>query len=108
MQSMKIIDLTGDGQNDLFLQNETSFKIVDADGKELQAQNFNTPLATTMGDVNGDGVEDVIVFAPIERSADGGGFQPERAVVDHPDRARRATGPRRRGAFSRAHAGDCR
>ena len=66
MQSMKIIDLTGDRQNDLFLQNETSFKIVTADGKELQAEDFNTPLATSMGDVNGDGVEDVIVFASIE------------------------------------------
>jgi hypothetical protein len=64
MQSMNIIDLTGDGQNDLFMQNESSFKIVDADGKELQAETFNTPLATTMGDVNGDGVEDVVVFAP--------------------------------------------
>jgi outer membrane protein assembly factor BamB len=66
MQSMKIIDLTGDGQNDLFLQNETSFKIVAANGKELLEDNFNTPLATSMGDVSGDGIEDVIVFAPIE------------------------------------------
>jgi outer membrane protein assembly factor BamB len=64
MQSMKIIDLTGDGQNDLFLQNESTFKIVDAVGKELQAEEFNTPLATTMGDVNGEGIEDVVVFAP--------------------------------------------
>lgn len=64
MQSMKIIDLTGDGQNDLFLQNEASFKIVAANGREVQAESFNTPLATTMGDVNGDGVEDVVVFAP--------------------------------------------
>ncbi|CAG0934920.1 hypothetical protein TFLX_03742 [Thermoflexales bacterium] len=64
MQSLKIIDLTGDGQNDLFLQNERSFKIVDAGGQELQAHSFGTPLATTMGDVNGDGVEDVAVFAP--------------------------------------------
>ncbi|HSD84587.1 MAG TPA: PQQ-binding-like beta-propeller repeat protein, partial [Anaerolineae bacterium] len=64
MQSMKIIDLTGDGQNDLFLQNESSFKIVDAAGKELLTHNFNPPLATTMGDVNGDGVEDVVAFAP--------------------------------------------
>jgi outer membrane protein assembly factor BamB len=64
MQSMNIIDLTGDGRNDLFMQNESSFKIADANGKELQAQSFSTPLATTMGDVNGDGVEDVAVFAP--------------------------------------------
>jgi outer membrane protein assembly factor BamB len=64
MQSMKIIDLTGDGQNDLFMQNESSFKIVDANGKELLAESFNPPVATTMGDVNGDGVEDVVAFAP--------------------------------------------
>lgn len=66
MQSMKIIDLTGDGQNDLFLQNETTFKVLDADGKTVQSQDFTAPLATTLGDVNGDGVEDVIVFAPID------------------------------------------
>jgi outer membrane protein assembly factor BamB/flagellar basal body-associated protein FliL len=62
MQSMKIIDLSGDGQNDLFMQNESTFKIVDAGGKELQAEEFNTPLATTLGDVNGDGVEEVVAF----------------------------------------------
>jgi outer membrane protein assembly factor BamB len=66
MQSMKIIDLTGDGQNDLFAQNDTTFKVLDADGKTLQSQDFAAPLATTLGDINGDGVEDVIVFAPID------------------------------------------
>ncbi len=66
MQSMKIIDLTGDGQNDLFVQNDTTFKVLDAEGKSLVSQDFIAPLATTLGDVNGDGVEDVVVFAPID------------------------------------------
>jgi outer membrane protein assembly factor BamB len=65
MQSMKIIDLTGDGQNDLFAQNDTTFAVLDASGKVLQEEHFDTPLATTMGDVTGDGVEDVAVFAPL-------------------------------------------
>ena len=69
MQSMKIIDLTGDRQNDLFAQNDNTFEVLDANGKVLQEQQFDTPLATTMGDVTGDGVEDVVVFAPLEGQA---------------------------------------
>lgn len=65
MQSMKIIDLTGDQQNDLFAQNETTIKVFDAAGKVLQEKQFDTPLATSMGDVTGDGVEDVAVFARV-------------------------------------------
>ena len=49
MQSMKIIDLTGDGQNDLFLQNETSFKIVDCGRQRIAGAEFQHAA----GDVHG-------------------------------------------------------
>jgi len=62
--SMKIIDLTGDGQRDLFLQNKDTVRITDSTGAVLFEANFGTPLATTMGDLNGDSVEDVLVFEP--------------------------------------------
>ena len=61
-QSMQIIDLTGDGQDDLFLQNESEVQILDAQGNPLYQGSFTPPLATTMGDVDGDGVEDVVIF----------------------------------------------
>jgi outer membrane protein assembly factor BamB len=64
MESMNIIDLTGDGQNDLFVQNLASAGAFDANGSLLFLREFPQPLATTLGDVNGDGVEDVVAFTP--------------------------------------------
>ncbi len=63
-QSMKIIDLTGDGKDDLFLQNLTNVSILQVDGKPSFAQEFPNGMVSTMGDVNGDGIEDVVVFSP--------------------------------------------
>lgn len=60
-ESMKIIDLTGDGQNDLFIQSPNNAVIFDSEGKILFTQNFSS-VKSTLGDVNGDGVEDVVLF----------------------------------------------
>jgi hypothetical protein len=60
-ESMKIIDLTGDGVNDLFIQNPNSVIIFDDSSKIIFTQNFSS-VKSTMGDVNGDGVEDVVIF----------------------------------------------
>lgn len=67
-ESMKIIDLTGDGQDELFVQNAASLGVYDANGSPLFGRDFRSPLATTLGDVNGDGAEDVVVFARLESS----------------------------------------
>jgi len=61
-QSMQIIDLTGDGQGNVFLQNDSEVQILDAQGSLLYQGSFTPPLATTMGDVDADGVEDVAIF----------------------------------------------
>jgi hypothetical protein len=62
--SMKIIDLTGDGQEDVFLQNQTNIRVVDASGNVILDNSYNPPLVTTMGDLNSDNVEDVLVYSP--------------------------------------------
>ncbi len=59
-QSMKIIDLNGDGQDDLFLQNSFSLSIWGADGVEIFLDTPGEYLVSTMGDVDGDGIEDVL------------------------------------------------
>ena len=63
-QSMKIIDLTGDKKKDLFVQNATRLDVLDENGKVLTSKSFGSPLVTSLGDVNGDGVDDIVAFAP--------------------------------------------
>ncbi len=60
-ESMKVIDVTGDGQDDLFIQNASNASILDSSGNVLFSYDFQYPK-TTLGDVNGDGVEDIVVF----------------------------------------------
>ncbi|MEW5872306.1 MAG: PQQ-binding-like beta-propeller repeat protein [Chloroflexota bacterium] len=68
-QSMKIIDLNGDGQDDLFIQNADTLRILNADGSAWFDQTFAQPLVTSMGDVDGDGGEDVVALAYPENVA---------------------------------------
>ncbi len=63
IRSMKIIDLTGDKQDDLFVQNSGTVAMYEADGQQRWTQDFPAPIETTLGDVSGDGVEDIVVFA---------------------------------------------
>ncbi|MBM4427682.1 MAG: hypothetical protein FJ031_10630 [Chloroflexi bacterium] len=60
-ESMKVIDLTGDGQNELFIQSPYSVTMYDGSGNILWSENYSSPK-TTLGDVDGDGVEDIVVF----------------------------------------------
>lgn len=60
-ESMKIIDLTGDGANDLFIQSASDASIYDAAGNVIAGADIGFGKST-MGDVNGDGVEDVVLF----------------------------------------------
>jgi len=60
-ESMKIIDLTGDGQDELFIQGLDNVSVYDGGGNELYSYDYYAPK-TTLGDVTGDNVEDIVVF----------------------------------------------
>ncbi|MCQ3939178.1 MAG: hypothetical protein DPW18_19345 [Chloroflexi bacterium] len=60
-ESMKVIDLTGDGQDELFIQNTSSVSVLDGSGGSLWSFGYDNSK-TTLGDVNGDGVEDIVVY----------------------------------------------
>ena len=60
-ESMKIIDLTGDGQDELFIQNAFGIRLYDPNGNVISDFTYDKPK-TTLGDVNGDGVEDIVVY----------------------------------------------
>ncbi len=62
-ESMKIIDLTGDGVDDLFIQSGSNASIYDGAGNLIGSYDIGFGKST-MGDVNGDGVEDVVLFQP--------------------------------------------
>ena len=60
-ESMKVIDLTGDNKDDLFIQSPDNLTVLDADGKPIFDFGYQS-MKTTLGDVNGDNVEDIVVF----------------------------------------------
>jgi hypothetical protein len=60
-ESMKVINLMGDDQDELFIQNTSNVTIFDGGGKTLLSQNYQSPK-TTLGDVDGDNKEDIVVF----------------------------------------------
>jgi outer membrane protein assembly factor BamB len=60
--SVNITDLTGDKQRDVFVQDADGIKVLDAQGKPLLEKQLPQPLASTQGDVDGDGVPDIVAY----------------------------------------------
>ena len=60
-ESMKVINVMGDGQDELFIQNTENVSVYDGSGAVMISQDYQSPK-TTLGDVNGDGMEDIIVY----------------------------------------------
>ena len=60
-ESMKVIDVTGDGKDDLFLQNTGNVSVWDETGASLFSFDYSNPKST-LGDVDGDGAEDIVVY----------------------------------------------
>lgn len=60
-ESMKVINLMGDDQDELFIQNTSNVTVFDGGGNILFSRDYEYPK-TTLGDVNGDNREDIVVF----------------------------------------------
>jgi WD40 repeat protein len=60
-ESMKVINVMGDEQDELFIQNNENVSIYDGNGAVMISQDYQSPK-TTLGDVNGNGMEDIIVY----------------------------------------------
>lgn len=63
VETLKTIDLTGDGEKEIFAQTPAQVAVISPSGQLLFSQNvFNAK--STMGDLNGDGLEDFVVAQP--------------------------------------------
>ena len=62
IQSMKVTNLLGSAKTDLFVQAGNSILVFDASGNQAFSKEFPGALATTMGDVDGDGTQDIIAY----------------------------------------------
>jgi hypothetical protein len=60
--SMKVTNLTGAGKTDLFAQAGNSVLIFDAAGQKVFEQVYPGTLAASMGDVDGDEIQDILVY----------------------------------------------
>jgi WD40 repeat protein len=60
-ESMKVINVMGDSQDELFIQNTENVSVYDGNGAVMLSQDYQSPK-TTLGDVNDDGMEDIIVY----------------------------------------------
>jgi hypothetical protein len=58
---MKVINVMGDSQDELFIQNTQNVSIYDGNGALMLSQDYQSPK-TTLGDVNNDGMEDILVY----------------------------------------------
>ena len=60
-ESMKVINVMGDDQDELFIQNASNVSVYDGNGAVMLSEDYDSPK-TTLGDVDGDGMEDIIVY----------------------------------------------
>jgi hypothetical protein len=60
-ESMKVINLMGDDQDELFIQSTANLSMYDGNGAAILSIDYQYPK-TTLGDVDGNGMEDIIVY----------------------------------------------
>lgn len=60
-ESMNVINVLGDDQDELFIQNTSNVSVYDGSGSPIFNRDYQYPK-TTLGDINADGTEDIVVF----------------------------------------------
>src|SRR5215510_1693533 len=60
-ESMNVINVMGDNQEELFMQNASNISVYDGNGNTIFSQDYQYPK-TTLGDINADGMEDIVIF----------------------------------------------
>src|SRR5688572_1337079 len=60
-ESMNVINVLGDDQDELFIQNTTNLSVYDGNGAVIFSNDYQYPK-TTLGDINADGMDDIVVF----------------------------------------------
>lgn len=73
--SMKVTNLSGAGKTDLFVQADNSVLVFDAAGQEVYDQAFPATLAASMGDVDGDEVQEILVYYKPESNSVAAAFK---------------------------------
>lgn len=63
VETLKVIDLTGDGQDEIFAQTPSQVAVFTSEGQTLFSQNLSS-AKSTMGDLDGNGVEDFAIAEP--------------------------------------------
>ena len=63
VETLKLIDLTGDGQDEIFAQTPSQVVVFSSEGQTLFSQNLSN-AKSTMGDLDGNGVEDFALAEP--------------------------------------------
>jgi len=73
--SAKVTNLTGAGKTDLFVQAANSVLIFDGTGNRVFEQTFPGTLAASMGDVDGDDIQEILVYYKPERNSVAAAFK---------------------------------
>lgn len=63
VETLKVIDMTGDGQDEIFAQTPSQVAVFTSEGQTLFSQNLSS-AKSTMGDLDGNGVEDFAIAEP--------------------------------------------
>lgn len=63
VETLKAIDLTGDGQDEIFAQTPSQVVVFSSEGQTLFSQNLSN-AKSTMGDLDGNGVDDFAIAEP--------------------------------------------
>jgi outer membrane protein assembly factor BamB len=69
VSSMKITNMTGAGKTDLFMQAGNQAIVLDAAGQQVFSQAYRGTVATSLGDVDGDGVQEIIVYHGVDEGS---------------------------------------